>query len=852
MAPEQAMGSELSPATDIYAVGTVLYELLSGNLPFPEDSNPVAMLYRHVHEDPKPLLEVASHVPTKLADVTQQSLARDPADRYHDAEVFAVALAEAAVETWGPGWLPASGMTVSTSGPVLSAATGQTARPVDETLAPRHDTPRETPVAQAMASPELVAVSSLLPNLAPSAPTPNTPAVDAALASETQAVAQVPPPPPSSQPPAQTPPPASPGGPPAQAPARRRRPWLIAISVAAVLVIALIVALLASGGPDKKTVKTSAAGALDPGQWAPVANAPTPRQELASAVDNGVMWTLGGLNGSQSTAKVEGYDPGANAWRPGPDLPLPLHHEMAATFKGDIIAAGGWVPENGVLNAKTSDQVFALRGGKWVGLPKLKHPRAAGAAAVAGDKLVLFGGQADGKLVHQTEVWDGSSWSDGPDLPTPRDHLAAASDGTYVYAVGGRELSADKNLGAFERYDPSAKKWSKLPAMPTPRGDLGAAVVGGRLVTVGGESSTAVFPIVESFDINKRKWSGLPPMRTPRHGLAVATVGNNVFAIDGAQVPSHGVSTNIAEVLPFTAAGPATSAAAASGSSPWKTVREAPTALQEVGSTVQGSVVWVVGGLNSGVAPSNEVAGYDTTLDSWTKGPPLPAAVHGAMATTYGGEVVVLGGWTMQGGGGASNQVFALRNGAWVPLPPMPTPRAAGGAAVVGDRLVVVGGQANGRPVAETDVFDGTTWTQGPPIPTPRDYVGVASVDTFVYAVGGGQVGGGDVAVFERFDLSTGKWTKGPPLPSARHGLGAAVVDGKLYVVGGERDESDVLGTVESFDLATGSSWNPGPSMRTPRHALAVQAVGSAIYAIEGGSATGGSHPTKINEVLRP
>src|SRR5438874_1645569 len=133
MAPEQAMGAELSPATDVYAVGTVLYELLSGTLPFPEDSNPVVMLYRHVHEDPKPLLEIAPHVSEKLAAVTQQALARDPADRYHDAEVFAVALAEAAVQTWGPGWLPASGMTLSTSGPVLSAATGQTARPADET-----------------------------------------------------------------------------------------------------------------------------------------------------------------------------------------------------------------------------------------------------------------------------------------------------------------------------------------------------------------------------------------------------------------------------------------------------------------------------------------------------------------------------------------------------------------------------------------------------------------------------------------------------------------------------------------------------------------------------------------------
>src|SRR5581483_6874716 len=297
MAPEQAMGEELSPATDIYAVGTVLYELLSGTLPFPEDSNPVAMLYRHVHEDPKPLLDIAPHVPPKLAEVTQQALVRSPGDRYPNAEGMAVALAEAASLTWGPGWLPASGMAVSTSGPVLSAATGQTGAVPAETLLPPRG-PRETPVVHEVASPELVPVSSLLPELPRlSPPLPATPPP-----TPTPTPASAPPPSappdtragPSVGPPAEPPPsagwgapPGPPPGPPpmapAPAPARKRRPWLIAIPVVVVAAIVLIVALLASGGSNK-TVKTQAPAALDPGQWAPATNSPTPRQELASAV----------------------------------------------------------------------------------------------------------------------------------------------------------------------------------------------------------------------------------------------------------------------------------------------------------------------------------------------------------------------------------------------------------------------------------------------------------------------------------------------------------------------------------------------------------------------------------------
>ena len=124
-----------------------------------------------------------------------------------------------------------------------------------------------------------------------------------------------------------------------------------------------------------------------------------------------------------------------------------------------------------------------MRDGAWEELPSLNHPRAAAAAAVVGDKIVVVGGQADGKLVPETEVFDGKGWEDVAEIPTPREHLGAASDGRYVYAVGGRELSADKNVGAFERYDPASDSWTELEAMSTATGS-----VGGRFLRVGGWS----------------------------------------------------------------------------------------------------------------------------------------------------------------------------------------------------------------------------------------------------------------------------------------------------------------------------------------------------------------------------
>jgi actin-like ATPase involved in cell morphogenesis/N-acetylneuraminic acid mutarotase len=283
--------------------------------------------------------------------------------------------------------------------------------------------------------------------------------------------------------------------------------------------------------------------------WRRVHDAPTARQQLASAQDAGTLWVFGGLTDNAATAKVEGYDAAIDTWKSGPDLPLALHHEMAVTYNDELVVLGGWSPAGANLTAVTSDRVFALRRGSWVELPRLNRPRAAGAAVVVGDKLVVVGGQYDGRLVATTEVFDGTTWRDVAPIPTLRDHLAAVADGQYVYAVGGRALSADKNTAALERYDPAKDSWQKLPDMPTARGGLGAGLVGRRIVALGGESATGVFETVESFDLDLGTWTSLPAMGSARHGLAVVVAGSSVYAIGGATEPTHAKSSAVVEVL---------------------------------------------------------------------------------------------------------------------------------------------------------------------------------------------------------------------------------------------------------------------------------------------------------------
>jgi N-acetylneuraminic acid mutarotase len=282
--------------------------------------------------------------------------------------------------------------------------------------------------------------------------------------------------------------------------------------------------------------------------WRSLPDAPTARLMAAGTVLGGKIWIMGGLRNGTALTTVESYDPRTGAWETGPSLPVALHHAAAATYHGEVVVLGG--TNDSVANG--SNKVFALRGGNWVELPPLIHARAAPAAAVVGDKLVVVGGQNAKQLVAQTEVFDGSSWKDAANMPTPREHLAAVSDGTYLYAIGGRLLSADTNSAALERFDPAAGSWTQLAGMPTPRGSYGATYIDGRILALGGEEPTTVLNVAEMYDIAVGKWSTLPPMPTPRHAEVVATVGNTVYVIGGANRPTHEGPIATVEALDFT------------------------------------------------------------------------------------------------------------------------------------------------------------------------------------------------------------------------------------------------------------------------------------------------------------
>ena len=194
VSPEQAAGGQATPASDVYSVGVVLYEMLTSRLPFDADST-LGVAMKIMHNDPSPVEQANPLVPAGLAAIVRRAMARRPEDRYPEAGALAEALSGfwRATEqvTGGFQRLPAgpaarSGAAVPAS-PVAQSGANVRPVPVPATKPPAGGqvSSGRPPLPGRQAATPASTTPGIPPSISPESPPPTTPAAAPSTSSST-------------------------------------------------------------------------------------------------------------------------------------------------------------------------------------------------------------------------------------------------------------------------------------------------------------------------------------------------------------------------------------------------------------------------------------------------------------------------------------------------------------------------------------------------------------------------------------------------------------------------------------------------------------------------------------------
>ncbi|MEY2505159.1 MAG: trimeric autotransporter adhesin [Verrucomicrobiota bacterium] len=270
----------------------------------------------------------------------------------------------------------------------------------------------------------------------------------------------------------------------------------------------------------------ASSGQTGDGEWFNLAYMPSERQELATAVLRGKIYTIAGYTGTdfdvRSTATVDVYNPATDTWSSAHDLPTLNNHNCAAVVAGKLYAFAGTSPAT-YLYDPVNDS-WSL-----VGVLNYPHTNTA-AVGVINDKIYIAGGLSEGV---QAEVFDPATntWTSIASMHIGRHHCAGGVINGKFYVAAGRGFPQAET--ALEVYDPQTNSWSTLAPMPTGRSGVAAAVVHDELYVFGGEGSQGVYPHVEVYNPTTNTWRRIQNMPEPRHGIWASVIGSRIFITGG-------------------------------------------------------------------------------------------------------------------------------------------------------------------------------------------------------------------------------------------------------------------------------------------------------------------------------
>ena len=274
------------------------------------------------------------------------------------------------------------------------------------------------------------------------------------------------------------------------------------------------------------------------------ATKPVARHEAAFVQVGDRYYLLGG----RGVRPVSIFDTRSRSWSEGAKPPVEIHHFQPVVFEDEIYLlgamTGGYPGETPLPNVYIYDPAAdSWRTGHEI--PEAR--RRGGAGAVLHDgKIYLVAGIRDGHRGDHKQWLDAydpatGDWEVLRDAPRARDHFQAAVVDGKLYAAAGRTTVAATNpfantIGEVDVYDFSSGEWETLrDTIPTQRAGTAALGMDHSLLIIGGESDSQelAHDDVEALDVSTGEWRALPPLSRGRHGTGVVRDGGYLIMASG-------------------------------------------------------------------------------------------------------------------------------------------------------------------------------------------------------------------------------------------------------------------------------------------------------------------------------
>ncbi len=271
--------------------------------------------------------------------------------------------------------------------------------------------------------------------------------------------------------------------------------------------------------------------------WSQAGSLPNTRALLAAATGaNGIIYAIGGYDGSNAVNAVDAYNPATNSWSPVASLPIGRNSLAAATgLDGTIYAIGGQLgsfsPDSNEVDA------YDPTTNAWTTVAALPDARDSLAAATGSNGIIYaIGGFGPSGFSNEVDAYNPATntWTTVANLPLAREGLAAvAGPNGIIYAIGGGNGSGLSN--EVDAYNPATNTWTIVANLPVAR-DFLAAIAGpnGDIYAIGGMSSSGASNEADQFNPATNTWTTIANLPNAREDLAAAIDANGaVYAIGG-------------------------------------------------------------------------------------------------------------------------------------------------------------------------------------------------------------------------------------------------------------------------------------------------------------------------------